>query len=153
MQRIHVYDLDGVLVDSSHRYRNTPEGALDLAHWKANRTPSKIALDTLLPHSWQYMNDVLDPDTFVILCTSRERTLIDLEYIENVLGQPDRLIMRPSGNGEADTVLKLRQLQRVLKLKKFHGLPRVLFEDNTHNINALRHLFDKCVYVLSNQGA
>ena len=153
LKAIHTYDLDGVLVDSSHRYRNKSDGTIDLDYWIANRVPEKIALDKLLPHSWQYVDDILNPSIYVIICTSRVWTAIDQEFIDKELGQPDVLLMRPVGNTQADATLKRRQLQRIFNLRQFKGLPRILWEDNLRNIEALRDLFDKRIYIISKQGA
>jgi len=151
-KRLHVYDLDGVLVDSSHRYRNTEHGTIDLAHWMENRTPENIALDTLLPHAAQYRDDCLDPFTYVIVCTSRVFSAVDVSFIFDRVGIPEKLIMRPVGNMEGDAILKRRQLQRIFNLRQFAKLPRVLWEDNPLNIDALRDLFTQSIYVQSNQG-
>jgi len=152
LKRIHVYDLDGVLVDSSHRYRNTAQGTIDLQHWLANRTAENIARDTLLPHSENYHHDIVNPHTYVIVCTSRSMSLDDTDFIVNRLGAPDRIIMRPIGNVENDAILKRRQLQRIFNLKQFAKLPRILWEDNPLNIDALRDLFSRTVFVQSKQG-
>ena len=152
IKRVHVYDLDGVLVDSSHRYRNTESGAIDLQHWIANRTPANIALDKILPRVAEYLEDLANPFCYVIICTSRETNQADIDFIANSLGAPDKLIMRPIGNTENDAILKRRQLQRMFNLRQFAKLPRVLWEDNPKNINALRDLFSRIIFVQSNQG-
>ena len=36
--RIVIYDLDGTIIDSSHRIRLHENGSLDLEHWKQNST-------------------------------------------------------------------------------------------------------------------
>lgn len=152
IKRIHVWDLDGVLVDSSHRYRNNGNGSIDLAHWLANRTPENIARDTVMERAQEYHADIVDPFTYVIICTSRTMSLDDTDFIVNRLGAPDRIIMRPIGNMEGDAILKRRQLQRIFNLRQFSKLPRVLWEDNPLNIDALRDLFSHVVYVQSKQG-
>lgn len=146
---IHVYDCDGVLVDSSHRYRNLPNGTIDLPHWKANRTEENIAKDKILPLARQYQMDCLNDNIYTILCTSREYHPLDLDFIVGVLGYPDKLLMRPKGNIEGDAVLKRRQLQRLFNLRQFQWLPRRLWEDNRKNIAALESLFQNCFLIPS----
>ena len=73
-QRIHVYDLDGVLVDTSHRYRNLASGSIDLAYWLENRTEKNISRDKVLPLAKQYHADCLNPETYVVICTARQWT-------------------------------------------------------------------------------
>lgn len=152
IKRIHVYDLDGVLVDSSHRYRNTEDGVIDLDYWFANRTAEKIAKDKLLPLSKQYRTDCLNPECYVILCTSRAEHKHDIRFILSRLGKPNKLIMRPAGNTEADSKLKRKQLNRLFNLRQFQKLPRKLWEDNQRNIAALQSLFDYTFYISSKQG-
>jgi hypothetical protein len=146
---IHVYDLDGVLVDTAHRYRNKSDGTIDLEFWIANRTAEKIADDKLLPLAKQYIADCINPQIYTIICTSRAYHVLDIEFIIGRLGAPDKLIMRPEGNTEGDAVLKRRQLQRLFNLKQFQWLPRRLWEDNPRNIEGLRNLFSSCYYVPS----
>jgi len=148
-KKIHVYDLDGVLVDTSHRYRNLSNGAIDLQYWIANRTAEKIAKDKLLPHARQYVDDCMTPEIFTVLCTSREYNPLDIEFIVGRLGAPDKLLMRPEGNTESDAILKRQQLQRLFNLIQFQKLPRTLWEDNPINIDRLREIFTHVIYVPS----
>jgi len=145
--RIHVYDLDGVIVDTSHRYRNKSDGTIDLDHWLANRY--KMGQDKLLPLAEQYLKDCLNPHIYTVICTSRVEHINDVRYILTVLGAPNKLLMRPYGNTEADAVLKRRQLQRIFNLRQFSKLPKKFWEDNPRNINACRDLFDKAFLVPS----
>ncbi len=149
LRKITVYDLDGVLVDTSHRYRNLPDGTIDLAYWLENRTEENIAEDKILPLARQYQDDCLDPFTYCIICTSRMYHVLDIEFIVGILGAPDKLLMRPENNMEADGVLKRRQLQRLFNLRQFQWLPRFLWEDNPRNIDELRTLFTKCFFIPS----
>lgn len=46
---IVIFDLDGTVIDTSHRYRDLPCGKIDLDYWFANSTEEKVAQDSLLP--------------------------------------------------------------------------------------------------------
>ena len=35
--KICIYDLDGTIIDSSHRAKYSDDGILDLEHWKKNQ--------------------------------------------------------------------------------------------------------------------
>ena len=148
-KRIHTYDLDGVLVDTSHRYRNKPDGSIDLQYWFENRTEEKIAQDKILPLAKQYMADCLNPEIYVMICTSRAYHVLDIQFIIGHLGAPDKLIMRPVGNMENDAKLKRRQLQRLFNLRQFAKLPRRFWDDNPRNLNACRDLFTQVFHVPS----
>jgi hypothetical protein len=147
LKRIHTYDLDGVLVDTSHRYRNLKNGSIDLDYWYANR--HRLGDDKLLPLVKQYRADILNSEIYVIICTSRCTHVNDHAFIRDTLGQPNKLIMRPRGNMENDGPLKRRQLQRLFNLKQFQNLPRRFWDDNPLNLNACRDLFTEVFHVPS----
>lgn len=65
-----IFDLDGTVVDTSHRYRNTPEGHCDLDYWFANSTPEMIAKDALLPLA-DTMRRYYREGHEIIICTAR----------------------------------------------------------------------------------
>lgn len=148
-KKIHVYDMDGVLVDTSHRYRNKPDGTIDLDYWIANRTEEKIKQDRRLPLAKQYIADCLNSEIYTVICTSRQYHALDLAYIVSELGYPDKLIMRPVGDNRGDALLKYTQLRRLFNLRQFAKLQRRLWEDNKRNIKVLQSLFDSCYYVPS----
>lgn len=68
---IIIFDLDGTVIDTSHRYRNKPCGTIDLDFWFANSTPEMIARDTLLPLAdvWRrYHREGHE----IVVCTARD---------------------------------------------------------------------------------
>lgn len=149
IQKINVYDMDGVLVDTSHRYRNKPDGTIDLDYWFAMRTPDNINQDKLLPLADQYKMDLLNPAIYVIICTSRVEHKWDIRFIANYLGLPNKLLMRPVGNMEPDGILKRRALSRLFNLRQFKPLHKSFWDDNIKNLNATTDLFDNTVLVNS----
>jgi hypothetical protein len=148
-RKIHTYDLDGVLVDTSHRYRNLPDGRIDLDYWFANRTAEKIAKDKLLPLAKQYIADCINPRIYTVICTSRAYHPLDIEFIIGRLGAPDKLLMRPVGNMGRDDFIKFNQLRALFNLRQFQNLPRSLWEDNRQNISTLAELFTNTFHVPS----
>ncbi len=155
LQRIMTYDLDGVLVDTSHRYRTDENGKTDMDYWLANHTREKMSDDKLLPLAKQYMRDCMNPETYVIICTVRTMHTLDLEWIIGYLGAPDKILMcgESSPPYTIDHLLKRRELQRIFNLIGLQKLPRTLFEDNAVTIKKLADMFTHTVYVKSNQGA
>ncbi len=144
---IHVYDLDGVLVDSSHRYRNLPNGSIDLDYWLNNR--HRMDSDKLLPHANKYSKDCADKKIYVIICTARVYTPADVAFIHSRLGFPNKLIMRLPGDWSSDAKLKRRELSRLLNLKQFKHLPRFFWEDSPVTVKALRDLFTRTFLIES----
>lgn len=148
-KKIHVYDCDGVLVDSAHRYRNKPDGTIDLDYWFKMRTPENIMRDELLPLAKQYKADCANPEIYTVICTSRASDPADIRFINEKLGAPNKLIMRPFGNMEGDAILKRRALSRLFNLRQFAKLPRFFWEDNKKNLQACEHLFTMVFHVHS----
>lgn len=149
MKTLITFDLDGVLVDSSHRYRNLPNGSIDLDYWRENCVPDMIARDTLLPHADDYRAAVADPLVYTVICTAREACPITVDYIADNLGMPDKLIMRPRGNMRPDGELKRAQLAPLFNLRQFNRLRRYFLDDNPRNLRACNHLFDRVILVPS----
>lgn len=66
-----IFDLDGTVIDTSHRYRNGPDGHIDLEYWFANSTPEMIAKDELLPlaAAWRALYKIGHK---IVVCTARD---------------------------------------------------------------------------------
>jgi hypothetical protein len=154
-RRIHVYDLDGVLVDSSHRVKRCNDGSIDCQYWLNSFTPENIKLDKLLPHIWQYVDAIINPYTYVILCSVRNPTPLNLNFVRSHLGQPNKLLLVGESYPpfKPAYVLKRNALQPIFNLRQFQNLPRTLWEDNQINIDRLGDLFTHTILVKSNQGA
>ena len=76
---IRIYDLDGTIIDSSHRRATKPNGEIDLDKWRENNTRDYIFKDELLPMYWQLVNDYKNGD-IVVICTARELNKCCLLY-------------------------------------------------------------------------
>lgn len=152
-RKIKIYDLDGTLVNSSHRYRNLPNGSVDIEHWLENSTAEKVSKDTLLPLSEEYKKDIADPNVYVVIITARVETKYCRKYIEENLGLPDQLIFRPEGNTEPDYILKIREVNKRIRRIPTLGTKSVFFyDDNFKNVRAFAQLGIQSTYVPSNQG-
>lgn len=132
IKRIHIYDLDGTVISSSHRYRTMPgENRIDLEHWRANDIPEMIAKDSLLPHAAQYKANIADPETLVIIATARAAIKGDAnwQFIENRLGLPDYFIHRLGPNDiRKGAELKINGILPIVK--KYKGAIIHFWEDN-----------------------
>lgn len=147
IKKIAIYDIDGTLVDSMHRFRVNPEtGRIDLDFWIENDTPEKIELDKLLPLADRYKNDLKNPEVYVILATARACEFGDAnyEYIDKNLGIPDRFIHR---KGREDTrggaELKIKGIKPLLNLKNFKDATVHVYEDNIDYLKDLSDFFAK----------
>jgi hypothetical protein len=152
MKRIRIYDMDGTIVCSLHRYRVTADNKIDLAYWRENEP---LALnDSLLPMAEQYKADLADNECFVIIATARVLHEPDMLFINNILGKPDYIISRKADDSRSGGLLKILGLKKLFSLKQFHKIKDIIFyEDNTSYLKAVCDYFNFTgVYVPSKQG-
>ena len=93
--RVSIYDMDGTIVDSSHRYRTIVDEKgerIDLDYWRQNEY--RAGDDELLPLHRQYLADIADPHCYVIIATARVMNQPDWDFVESKLGLPDYFISR-----------------------------------------------------------
>ena len=130
--RINVYDLDGTVICSLHRYRTIKENGahrIDLDHWRENE---KHALkDSLLPLAAQYQRDLKSDYIYTVVATARVLNEPDKFFINNVLGKPNHIISRRGNTDQrGGAELKIAGLRKLLSLKQFHNKEIHFFEDN-----------------------
>ena len=151
MKQIRIYDMDGTIVCSLHRYR-TINDKIDLQYWRDNEY--RAGDDRLLPLAEQYKRDLADKDTFVIIATARVLREADNHFIDNVLGKPDYIISRKDNDSRSGGLLKILGLKKLFSLKQFQKVKDIIFyEDNTSYLKAVCDYFNiHGVYVPSKQG-
>lgn len=150
---IIIFDLDGTVIDTSHRYRDTPEGHCDLDYWFLNSTPEMIARDTLLPLAdvWRrYHREGHE----IVVCTARSWERHELmtcdpgPIYEAFLADNDlpyhhllhRIMAGPDHETLGDGDLKIRLLNEWAEREgKPSGWQRdaVMFDDNMNVIRAM----------------
>jgi len=159
-KKIHIYDLDGTIIDSSHRYRvridENGEEKIDLPFWIENCTEKQIMRDKLLPLASQYQKDLKNPNVYVIVATSRqaEKNDANYRYLAEVLGWPDKFTHRKIGDETTKGHdLKVKAIRPLLNLKQFKNASVKIFEDN---LLQLQKMVDKLggtgYYIPSVQG-
>ena len=158
MKKLAIYDLDGTVIDSSHRYRTMPCGTkIDLEHWRKNCTPEMIAKDSLLPHAKQMIKDLEDIETTVIVATARVMQDADFDYIIENLGIPNYMVYRKENDTRKGADLKNQGII------KYHGDVRhydsiTIYEDNLEYLYGMRDFLKTqndnvmAIHVPSNQG-
>ncbi len=147
IKKIYIYDLDGVLVNSLHRYRNLPNGSIDLKYWFANQIPEQIAKDTLLPMAARYKAALINPAIYVIIATARLCKAYDFEFIRERLGQPDKIICRVTHDPIPDSVMKKKELKKLFQLKQFANLEKHFWDDSIKNLYAVSELGVYCYHI------
>ena len=154
IKTVHVFDADGTLIDSSHRYRIDPAtGKIDLDHWIENCTPEKIAQDTLLPHAALYKALLDDPTAYVVIATARVMQRPDFIYFREVLGWPDKLVSRKKGDTSKGADMKIRGLRYLNNLAQFANAVKYFYEDNKDYLYPVADcLKAQAIFVPSEQG-
>jgi len=156
VKEIHIYDLDGTVIDSSHRYRYVINAdgwrAIDFPFWRANRT--KALEDKLLPLAKQYQNQRRNHEVFVVAATSRAMVEQEWLHVNNLLGMPDYMISRTEGDMQSGATLKISGLLEMFnKLPHLKSLPGFFYEDNLSYLKAVCDEFKfNGIYVPSKQG-
>jgi hydroxymethylpyrimidine pyrophosphatase-like HAD family hydrolase len=152
--RVAIYDMDGTIVDSSHRYRTITDQngeRIDLDYWRENEY--RAMDDGLLPMFKQYQDDQNDPNCYVIIATARVMNEPDWKFVKEILGEPDYFISRPKGSDISGKTLKINGLAKFFNLITFKDAEFVFYEDNIHYLKAVCDRFDiKGVYIPSKQG-
>lgn len=156
IKRIYIFDIDGTLVDSSHRYRTIWKGekvTIDFPHWLENS--HLFAGDSILPLGEWFRAVNGEAETYTIWITARgaEQMRDSLPWLVSKLGNPDKIFFRPSGNNESGATLKVKQLSSFLNLRQFQNVPRYFYEDNRDYLAAVEIAgLAKGIYIASNQG-
>lgn len=152
IKRVSVYDMDGTIVCSLHRYRTMPCGTkIDLQYWQDNQ--HRAYDDSLLPLAKQYQDDIADPECYVIIATARVMGDADMAFIRDKLGMPNHIISRKDGDSISGGLLKINGLTKFFNLRNFANAAWVFYEDNASYLKAVcDHFRIHGVYIPSRQG-
>ena len=155
IKKLAIYDMDGTIVDSSHRYRTIigPDNIerIDLDYWRENEY--RAMQDGLLPMAEQYKQDLKCDNTYVIIATARVMGDADWQFVNDILGKPDYFISRKKGDSQSGKTLKINGLQKFFNLKPFRAADAVFYEDNISYLKAVCDHFNiRGVYIPSVQG-
>ena len=146
-----IFDLDGTVIDSTHRKATKPDGTLDLDHWRENSTPEMIAKDSLLPLADIWRANYRRPNgPTIMVCTARVLSDADYWYLaENDL-IAHHILSRPSGcrvpdaelkhamlGIHAGTVLGLSWKRFAAESLMFDDCPKVIEHLNEHGLRVI----------------
>ena len=145
---LYIFDLDGTVIDSSHRQNTRPDGSLDLAHWIENNTPEKILSDSLLPLA-EKMREVNRKIDTVAVITARVIQDADLAFLKRNGLEFDYLYSRAQGNTSPDDILKQRAIFRLAaKMNKSIAWMRknaIFFDDNLEVLGMMESMGIKTI--------
>lgn len=152
--RVSIYDMDGTIVCSLHRYKTIIDDngeRINLDYWRENEY--RAMDDSLLPLSAQYRKDLNDENCFVIIATARVLRTADNTFIREILGEPDYIISRVDGDNTSGGKLKIAGLAKFFNLKNFKDAEFTFYEDNVQYLKAVCDRFNiRGVYIPSKQG-
>ena len=103
---IYIFDLDGTVINSSHRQLALPNGDIDLTHWKENSTKEKIFRDELLPLARYMKRAIANPNTKTAICTARNMSKFDFQYLSQKNLVTDFILYRHNGDDRPDADMK-----------------------------------------------
>lgn len=153
IKEIHVYDMDGTVVCSMHRFKTLDNGKIDLQYWLDNE--HKAYNDSLLPLAEQYQAQLKDPSVYVVIATARVLNDADMAFIRDKLGMPNYIVSR---NGRTDnrkgSQMKIQGLSKIFNLKQFQNVKkRFFYEDNKDYLYPVANHYNmKPIFVPSLQG-
>lgn len=154
IKRIRIYDMDGTIVCSLHRYRTIIDERgerIDLDYWRENEY--RALDDSLLPLAEQYRADLADPECYVIIATARVLGEPDMLFIRETLGEPDYIVSRKQGDTQSGRTLKIGGLAKFFNLVNFKTQDVIFYEDNVDYLKAVCDRFGiRGVYIPSKQG-
>ncbi len=141
-----IFDLDGTVIDSTHRQATKADGSLDLDHWFANNTADKILADSLLPLAAS-MRAIMAAGHKIVVCTARAIQPADKLFLAINRLAYDALLHREIGNMESDASLKIRLLETYFIGEGFNcaaDAKAIMFDDNLKVIEAMRSIGIHC---------
>ena len=104
-----IWDLDGTVIDSSHRYSTLPNGDIDLPRWIADNTRENIEQDQLLPLARLMRSNYRQGD-IVIICTARVLGVWDHVFLADHGIKAQFILSRSLGDNRGDAKMKRQKL-------------------------------------------
>jgi FMN phosphatase YigB (HAD superfamily) len=127
---IFIFDLDGTVIDSSHRVPLTQSGNLHLSRYKReSMSKEKIFADTLYPLA-RFMKLLIKKNCNVWICTAREMTQSDYDFLAIHSIKPKIILSRPIDDKRPDKLLKKNLLNKLFNLKQYRNSKKYMFEDS-----------------------
>ena len=104
-----IWDLDGTVIDSSHRYSTLANGDIDLPRWIADNTRANIEQDKLLPLA-ELMKSNYRQGDIVIINTARVLGVWDHCFLAENGIKAHFILSRAIGDNRGDAEMKRQKL-------------------------------------------
>lgn len=158
IKEIQIWDFDGTLVDSSHRYRTMicADGVerIDLDYWI--RHEDQTHRDQPIAHTLAMFREACEnPEIYAVIATARIWCDQSAEWAKAYDLKPDAIYSRRDREdcrGGAD--LKIQAVKKLLNLKQFAKVEKIkVFEDNVSYLKKICDTFNaEGFYFPSKQG-
>ena len=141
---IAVFDLDGTVIDSSHRALINEQGGINIENWRTH-TREQILGDVELPLA-QFMRDcIADKNIRVWICTSRNLAEPDMELLEKLgIRGADLILSRDKKDNREDVSYKLAKIKKRINLPSIRGREKIFFDDRADIRQAMSELGFTC---------
>ena len=128
--QLHVFDFDGTLVDSSHRYRIIPEtGKIDLDYWVANE--HRTLEDKPLPLLDYFLQLQKTENCYPVIATARIWCDLSKEWAADYGISCHVIARRNRSDNRGGAALKVTGIRKLLNLKQFASVSQAhVYEDN-----------------------
>ena len=139
IKNISIWDLDGTVIDSSHRYRSKSNGDIDLQFWLDSNTPENCKKDKLLPAIRTIRSDYADGN-YIIICTARVLNTWDIQFLRDNNIRYHTILARPENCSQPDAMIKEFHLRdhcaHVLKMSWTRFCMTSLFYEDSQSVIA-----------------
>lgn len=135
---IVLFDLDGCIIDATHRQAVKKDGSLDLEKYKANSTQKQIAKDSSLPllaamQQLQKLGKPINIATARPFCTHTQKWLADR-------GISPSVVIAREGNHDKRKDHELKKTGIIANFPRAYFSKLLLVDDNVNNINMAKDL-------------
>ena len=111
---IAVFDLDGTVIDSSHRALTNEEGGINIENWRTH-TREQILKDRELPLISFMRECIKHKATRTWICTSRTLSKADYDLLDNLgIRGADLSLSRDENDTREDVPYKLAKIKKRL---------------------------------------
>ena len=141
---IAVFDLDGTVIDSSHRALTNEKGGINIENWRTH-TREQILNDKELPLI-SFMRDcIANPNIRTWICTSRSLSRADRDLLDNLgIRGADLILSRDRNDNREDVPFKLAKIKKRINLPSIRGREKIFFDDRADIRKAMSELGFTC---------
>ena len=126
---IAVFDLDGTVLDSSHRALINENGGINIENWR-NHTAEQILNDSELPLADYMRFCISSPEIRTWICTSRHLQDADKLLLKRLgLWNVDLVLSRDENDNREDVPYKLAKIGKYLNLPNVKKMVKIFFDD------------------------